>query len=233
MPIRCQPPPLNRKGELMSNKQLIVFDLFSGTGSSTQAFKDAGHKVFSFELDTYFQATENVDVLTLTADYLLKTYGQPDFIWASPPCTAFSVASIGHHWKIENGVPIPKTESAISNQTLVTHTKKIIQELNPTFGYLIENPRGMLRKLPVVQDLPRQTVTYCQYGDTRMKPTDLWGIVSGWFARTPCKNGAPCHEAAPRGSKTGTQGLKNDKERSRIPYELGFEILKTIVKEIS
>ena len=28
---------------------MIVFDFFSGTGSSTQAFKDAGHTVISFE----------------------------------------------------------------------------------------------------------------------------------------------------------------------------------------
>ena len=32
-----------------------------------------------------------------------------------------------------------------------------------------------------------------------------------------CHNGDSCHESAPRGSKTGTQGLKNAKERSVIP----------------
>ena len=40
--------------------------------------------------------------------------------------------------------------------------------------WIIENPRGKLRKLEIVKDLPRTTVTYCQYGDIRMKPTDLW-----------------------------------------------------------
>ena len=30
----------------------------------------------------------------------------------------------------------------------------------------------------------------------------------------------PCHERAPRGSKTGTQGLKGSKERSVIPERL-------------
>ena len=39
----------------------------------------------------------------------------------------------------------------------------------------------------------------------------------------------PCHVAAPRGSRTGTQGLKNPKERSMIPYQLGEEILNAIV----
>jgi hypothetical protein len=76
----------------------------------------------------------------------------------------------------------------------------------------MENPRGMLRKLEVVKDLPRYTVTYCQYGDTRMKPTDLWGVVPKWSPRPTCKNGDTCHVSAPRGSRTGTQGLGSPKE---------------------
>lgn len=35
-----------------------------------------------------------------------------------------------------------------------------------------------------------------------------------------CKNGYPCHVSAPRGSRTGTQGLKGAKERSVIPQKL-------------
>jgi hypothetical protein len=34
-----------------------------------------------------------------------------------------------------------------------------------------------------------------------------------------------CHESAPRGSKLGTQGLKNAKERGAIPPKLIEEIL--------
>jgi hypothetical protein len=207
---------------------MIVFDFFSGTGSSTQAFKDAGHTVISFELDDYFEATEHVDVFNLNATDLIAKYGQPDFVWASPPCTAFSVASMGHHWGGGARAYEPKTESAKISQELVAHTRKLITELNPSKGWLMENPRGMLRKLPVVAGLPRTTVTYCQYGDGRMKPTDLWGVVPGWTPRDMCKNGMPCHEAAPRGAKTGTQGLKGARERSRVPYALGEELLKVL-----
>ena len=154
---------------------MLIFDFFSGTGSSTQAFKDAGHTVISFELDASFDATENVDVMTLKASDLIAKYGKPDFIWASPPCTAFSVASMGHHWGGGANAYEPKTESAKFSQLLVAYTRDLILELNPTHGWLMENPRGMLRKLPVVANLPRQTITYCTYGDSRMKPTDLWG----------------------------------------------------------
>jgi hypothetical protein len=210
------------------NRPLLVFDFFAGTGSSTKAFADAGHTVITFELDPYFTVTETVDVTTLVADDLIARYGRPDFVWASPPCTSFSVASIGRHWKLENGIPTPKTEAAILGQKVVGATIDLIRELDPTFGWLMENPRGMLRKLPVVAGLPRRTVSYCQYGDERMKPTDLWGDLPGWQHRPACRNGDPCHISAPRGATTGTQGLKGSRLRSMIPYALGREILEAI-----
>ena len=210
---------------------MIIYDFFAGTGSSTKAFADAGDQVFTFEYDKQFEATETVDIMDLNAADLLARYGRPDFIWASPPCTAFSVASIGHHWQSGGANPVPKTPAAAYNQLLVQKAIDLINELNPTFGYLIENPRGMLRKLPVVAGLKRRTISYCQYGDTRQKPTDLWGDVADWVGREICKPGSPCHIAAPRGSMTGTQGLKEAKLRSMIPYALGEEIRAAIIKK--
>jgi hypothetical protein len=202
-----------------------VFDLFAGTGSATAAFQQHGDEVLTFDNDPSFELTEVLDLSTVTADYLLSKYGQPDFVWASPPCTAFSVASIGKHWE-RSGVP--KTLAALKAQKLVAHTKQLIQELAPTKGFVIENPRGMLRKLPVLADLQRHTVTYCQFGDTRMKPTDLWTNLDTWNPRPACKNGDPCHEPAPRGSQTGTQGRGGAKEKAMVPFELGADIRSCI-----
>lgn len=83
-----------------------------------------------------------------------------------------------------------------------------------------KNPRGGMRKMVWMKGIPRYTVTYCQYGDKRMKPTDIWTNHPAPRFRPPCKNGASCHERAPRGSRTGTQGLKGSKERSVIPAAL-------------
>ena len=53
------------------------------------------------------------------------------------------------------------------------HVLKLIEQLQPKY-YFIENPRGGMRKMEWMKNLPRYTVTYCQYGDNRMKPTDIW-----------------------------------------------------------
>ena len=211
---------------------MIVYDFFAGTGSSTKAFEDAGHTVIKVELDEYFEAHER-DILQLTADYLISTYGQPDFIWASPPCQTFSVASIRHYWTYEDGVAKPKNQKTLDGIERVRYTLQLIKDLQPTIGWLMENPRGMLRKQPVVQGLTRRTVTYCQYGDFRMKPTDIWGKLQGWTPRPMCKAGMNCHNSAKRGSDTGTQGIGGggkggSRLRSMIPYELGKEILDVI-----
>lgn len=198
-----------------------VLDLFAGTGSATKAFEDAGYEVIKVELDESFDANYR-DVMNVD----MTALGYFDFVWASPPCTAFSVASIGHHW---NPDKTPKTDAAWYGQKLLERTLSIIEQLKPK-AWIIENPRGMMRTLPMMQLLPRRTITYCQYGDTRMKPTDLWGYVPGWESKAPCKNGDPCHESAPRGSRTGTQGLQGAKIRSMIPYKLGEEICEALTR---
>jgi len=210
---------------------LFILDLFSGTGSSTQAFLDAGHTVIHVELDEQHEAQWHRDVSTITADEVLAWSGgrRPDFIWASPPCTTFSIASVSHHWRKEGESLVPKHPGSAKALELVASTLRLIHDLSPRF-WLMENPRGMLRKFPLMAPYKRRTVTYCQYGDSRMKPTDLWGVMpEAWEPRPACKNGSPCHEAAPRGAKTGTQGLSGAVARSRVPYGLSVEVRDAIL----
>ena len=136
-------------------------------------------------------------------------------------CTSYSVAAIGHHRKKnkETGELEAQTEYAeFCDKTNAYIIDLIVNKLKPKF-YTIENPRAGMRKMFFVKDLPRYTTTYCQWGDTRMKPTDVFTNIPN--PNFPCcKNGDSCHEAAPRGSQTGTQGIKGAKDRSRIPDKL-------------
>lgn len=204
-----------------------ILELFAGTRSIGKAFESAGHEVYSVEWDEKHPDIDwYVDIGTITAADILERFGKPDVIWASPDCTSYSIAAISHHReREESGNLAPKSDYAKLSDDVNANLLRLISDLDPTY-YFIENPRGGMRKMTFMADLPRYTVTYCQYGDTRMKPTDIWTNHPDPAFKPMCKNGAPCHVAAPRGSKTGTQGLKNSVERSRIPNELCEHIVR-------
>lgn len=165
------------------------------------------------------------DIMKVTAKDIIDKFGKPDVIWASPPCTSYSIAAISHHRKKNpiTGNLDPVSDFAKLSDNLVQHTIELIRELQPKYWF-IENPRGGLRKMAFMKNLPRYTITYCQYGDTRMKPTDIWTNHPNPQFKPMCHNGDPCHQPAPRGSKTGTQGLKGAVERSVIPEKLCLHI---------
>ena len=201
-----------------------VLELFAGSRSFSKVAEELGHKTYTTDIKPFDKIDQVCDIFNFNLSKMEKKFGYPDIIWASPPCTYFSVASIGHHWNKDH---TPKTEQAKLGVKIVQKTLDIINFLKPDY-FFIENPRGKLRKLDVVKDILRATVTYCQYGDNRMKPTDIWTNNTNWKPRKICKNGMPCHESAPRGSQTGTQGLKGNYERSIVPYELCKEILESL-----
>lgn len=211
-------------------------ELFCGTKSFTKVAARRGYGTFTLDSDPRHDADVTCDILTWHPP---KELFGADVLWASPPCTGFSVASIGRHWGGGYRAYEPKTETARLGMRLVDRTLRIIKETKPKYWF-IENPRGVLRKLPMMdlkalskrmgEPVYRHTVTYCQYGDDRMKPTDIWTNVppEKWTPKPACKNGDPCHEAAPRGSKTGTQGRSGAVDRGAIPARLFTEILKAV-----
>lgn len=176
-----------------------------------------------------------IDILKLDA------LERVDMLWASPPCTTFSIASVSHYWKDGR----PKNEKALLGIAILDKTVKLIADSKPTYWF-IENPRGMMRKVIdsifakyAVTGYHHHTITYCQYGHPIMKPTDIWTNASWFKPRPMCKNGAPCHIASPRGSKTGLQGvydMKWDKARGRgvarsvVPPDLFEEIFNQYEK---
>jgi len=223
---------------------MIALELFAGSRSFGKVAEEYGHDVISTDIEQF----GDIDMVGNILDIPIETFAdlKPDIIWASPPCTCFSVASIGHHWHENN---TPKTEQAILGVQIVQKTIDIIKACNPRY-FFIENPRGKLRSLKILKHIPRTSVWYCRYGDFRAKPTDIWSNhiadlfnPEGWMPRPECFNGNKnCHhESAPRSSTVkklkaqgievkigGTQGQKNNHERSKIPAQLMIEIIKSI-----
>ena len=197
-----------------------TLELFCGTKSFSKVAKEYGYETLTLDFDNTF----NPDIAKDIMDFYIQDLNgyKPDIIWASPPCQKFSVASLGRNWNKEDMTP--KNDDTKKAMQIVLKTVEIIKDLKPKYFY-IENPRAMLRKIGLIP-YDYSTVTYCQYGFHYMKPTDIWSNNEEWLkVAKSCKNGMPCHESAPRGSTSGTQGLKNPTERGKIPPDLIKEIL--------
>lgn len=227
-----------------------VLELFAGTRSIGKAFEAADHEVFSVDWDASFENIDLcADVMTVTAAFIIEKFGLPDVVWASFDCTTFSIAAISHHRRKnpETGNLDPVSDYAKQCDKIDQYVLAFIEELQQErekrglqpLLFFIENPRGGLRKMTWMQKYPRYTITYCQYeldkpaSQRRMKPTDIWTNHPHPQFRPMCKNGNPCHAAAPRGAKTGTQGLKGSKERSVIPRMLCEHIVYICEMEVS
>lgn len=206
---------------------LRVLDLFAGLEGWSAPWRERGHEVYSVDNSEDFDVDSHADILTLTPEDLPW---EPDVILASPPCEKFSVMTFGRYWLAGYRPAGVEAETAIA---LVRNTVALIEATQPAF-WVIENPRGMLRKLGLIP-YERQMVTYCQYGRREMKPTDLWGGFPPSLAlRYRCFNYDPCHDRAPRGWSAkvkiggkdfgGTQGMANAEERAKIPYELALDV---------
>ena len=206
-----------------------VLELFAGSRSIGNTAEELRMNVFSVDWKPFDKINLAIDV------EFLKLYDIPfipDVVWASPDCTTYSIAACSTHRT--NSIE-PKSDYAKKCDRVNQHFISLINEwllFNPSMVFFIENPRGMLRKMPFMKDFKRHTIWYCQYGDDRAKPTDIWANSKTWKPRPMCHNGNKnCHhQPAPRGSKTGTQGRKGSYERSMIPKQLCLEVLQSVIK---
>jgi site-specific DNA-cytosine methylase len=209
-----------------------ILELHAGSRSIGNAAEKLGLNVFSVDWQKFDNINLVIDIEKLQPSDIPFI---PDIIWTSPDCTTYSVAAISHH---RNGL-MPISDYAKKCDRVNFNQIKLINyflNINPKLKFFIENPRGMMRKMPFVNGIDRVTVWYCQYGDDRAKPTDIFSNhlfsifnQNGWIPKHECYNGnKKCHhESAPRGSKTGTQGKNGSYDRSKIPNKLCIDILKS------
>lgn len=204
-----------------------VLELFAGSRSIGKAAEKLGMNVFSVDWNDYPDIDLRIDIGEMGVNDVPFI---PDLVWASPDCTTYTIAAISTH---RDGIK-PKSEYAKKCDSVNYHFICLIKYWllrNPNMVFFIENPRGMLRKMPFMQEFTRHTIWYCQYGDDRAKPTDIWTNSKTWIPKPVCHNGNKnCHhQPAPRGSKTGTQGRKDSFNRSKIPTELCRSIIYSLL----
>lgn len=202
-----------------------ILELFSGFECISNCFREHGHECFTVDWDERFPSDLHADIHDLRLEDLPEEFRHPDIVFVGMDCTTYSVAAISkHRRKNECGWLDPISEKAIFADEMAVHVKELIKEMCP-YIQIWENPVGALRKMWFMQDLKINTTTYCQYGFTYRKATDFFSNID-LFLKSPCKNGSPCHEKAPRGARTGLQGIKDPALKAIYPSQLCEEIVK-------
>ncbi len=213
-----------------------VLELFAGSRCIGRAAEKLNMNVFSVDWTPYENINLSIDIELLK---ITDVPFVPDHVHASFDCTTYTIAAISHH---RNGTEA-KSDYAEKCDKVNKHVISLIKEwqiINPDITFTFENPRGMLRHMPFMQEFTRHTVWYCTYGDDRAKPTDIWTNLKNWTPKPMCRNykydkegniiDKHCHhESARRGAKTGTQGKKGSFERSKMPEQLCNELMNCIL----
>ncbi len=149
-----------------------LLELFSGSGSIGKVFKQS-FEVTSLDSDPKARATITCDILDW--DYEVYEPGHFDVIWASPPCTEFSVLKTSG------------TRDFAKADGIVRRTLAIIDYSRPRL-FFCENPQtGLLKTRPYMQGLPSVTLDYCKYGTPYRKRTQVWTNCSYWTPRPLCR----------------------------------------------
>ena len=108
-------------------EKLKILELFSGTESFSKVARERGHETSTVDSDSQFNPDLCKDILEVTPEEIPF---KPDVIWASPPCTKFSVMTIYRNWeKIGKSFYRPKNKETIHAMEMVKKTLSLIKEI--------------------------------------------------------------------------------------------------------
>lgn len=154
-------------------KGLTALELFSGTQSVGKVLKSHGMKVISLDIFDEYKPTIVHDILTWEG---YKELPKIDFLWASPPCNSFSRLAVSNKSRDWYSLKPLKENATIGNKILY-RTLDILEYLlkkNPKMLFVIENPHGMMWRMPIINRFEREITQYCLYGFKWKKPTDFF-----------------------------------------------------------
>ncbi len=153
------------------NSSKIILDLCGGTGAWGKPYRDAGYAVRLITLPDY-----DVTKVVFSNDYMaFKKQSGDDMcikyadvygILAAPPCTEFSVAKGS------------RPRDFVGGMVVVRACLEIIWHCRISGGlkfWALENPVGFLRQFLGV---PAYQFEQWQFGESRVKRTDIWGYFN-------------------------------------------------------
>jgi len=224
------PPFLsNLKKELQggSIQKPILLEMFKGTGSVGKQANKMGFNVTSLDFDPIYTPDIETDIL----DWDYKKYSKennyiPDMIWSSPPCNTYSPMVYRLKERdVETAKPL--SDRAKLGTKILYKTLEIIEyflKKNPKLLFIIENPRGMMRKDKEMKKLARETTLYCLYGDFKRKPTDFWNNFPNGLGLDQETKQCP-------GKTIRVEDLKTIEERYSMPSKLIKHFLEEFKKQ--
>jgi hypothetical protein len=158
-----------------------LLELFSGTGSIGKSFREKGWQVTSVDMNP----KSGADIITDVGawDYAGYEPGYFQCIWASPPCTHYSIART-----------TAKTPRDLEGSDMLVQTVlDIINYHKPVGGFFIENPQtGLLKSRLVVSGLSFHDTSYCKYGFDYKKATRIWHNCFNFNPRRMCCTTSQC-----------------------------------------
>ncbi len=154
---------------------MTILHLFSGTNNFTTVANSAGHTVISVDIKKYNKCPAPghlCDIFTFDFKWYSKSHF--DFMLIGFPCTTFSKASGGKHFKVN----LPVTNDALKSLLMIDKIIDIIEYFNCDF--IIENPTSALFSnyywKQQSKHIPGQLIRIHQhnYGHVAFKQTDLF-----------------------------------------------------------
>jgi len=178
-----------------------VVDLCCGTHSVSRALRDrfSDARIISYDYLDPWCATNLIpnhefrlsDVHDIDPEALKLEVGRPLFVWASPPCTQYSIAR-----------SYAKTPRDLEGaDSIVRACMRIIEFLQPV-RFTMEDPfTGMLKWRDVVKPWEGylKKTSYCMFGFDYKKETCIW--TNAQVNLPACSRLTPCNSNRARGGR--------------------------------